>query len=542
MAYDAAHGEIVMFGGLDQSAHTLFNETWVWGGANWTRKLPAHSPSARIDHTVVFDTVRNQIVLFGGFGYAGELADTWVWDGTDWTQESPSANPPARQLQAMAYDKAHGQAVMFGGLVTTPLALLGDTWLWGGSTGSCQVNVTKLYQAVNASGMVQPWACDLYNHTYGTQSSRYCPAIPALNRIAQVGCALTALTMSLDTAGLSFDPGTLNSFMLQPQNAFDYGQDHGVSFDTTVNDAAIFSGKTLNWTWFTSTSTHDLQNTVCSASAPVIVGVDLSLNQVNQPVPGHYVLVTGWDGAQFQIADPGYPSRTSLSAYGNQFVGAGYVTDPQNARSSLHISVTDAELVATDPNGLKSGFDVTSSQDLNQIPGSAYSRSKLVNDETGQPASQVGYYLDIHQPADGAYTIIVQGLKLETYDLTVRVFDANGNPEPPLSVVGIAAPGSRQTLSIQSASSVGAISTVGVVATFQNTLADIQNSLALGLIDNMGIASSLSQKIEAALAATGTTRSNILNAFKNEVRALSGKHITGIAPQVLLQNADSLFH
>jgi hypothetical protein len=59
-------------------------------------------------------------------------------------------------------------------------------------------------------------------------------------------------------------------------------------------------------------------------------------------------------------------------------------------------------------------------------------------------------------------------------------------------------------------------------------------------VDNKGIANSLSQKIEAAQKATWVARNNILNAFKNEVNAQSSKHITGIAPQVLLQDADSL--
>ncbi len=78
------------------------------------------------------------------------------------------------------------------------------------------------------------------------------------------------------------------------------------------------------------------------------------------------------------------------------------------------------------------------------------------------------------------------------------------------------------------------------MATFQGTLADIANSITLGLIDNAGIANSLSEKIEAAENTTGPTRNNVLNAFENEVSAQSGKHITGVAPQVLLQDAASL--
>jgi len=82
------------------------------------------------------------------------------------------------------------------------------------------------------------------------------------------------------------------------------------------------------------------------------------------------------------------------------------------------------------------------------------------------------------------------------------------------------------------------------VATFQSTLTDIENSLQLGLIDNQGIANSLSQKIQAAAdaAAQGQneTKANILNALKNQINAQTGKHITGVAVQVLLQDVDSL--
>ena len=86
----------------------------------------------------------------------------------------------------------------------------------------------------------------------------------------------------------------------------------------------------------------------------------------------------------------------------------------------------------------------------------------------------------------------------------------------------------------------GVVPQVTQVATFQSTLADINNSLKLGLIDNGGIANSLSHKIQAAENASGPARNNVLNAFKNEVNAQSDKHITGIAPQVLLADANSL--
>jgi hypothetical protein len=132
MTYDTVRGQVVMFGGADPSGQIVFSETWIWDGTNWTQEFPAHNPPARIDHTMVFDTVRSQAVMFGGFGYNGDLGDTWVWDGTDWTQEFPLASPSPRRFHAMAYDGARGQTMMFGGFVDVLGAPpLGDTWLWG---------------------------------------------------------------------------------------------------------------------------------------------------------------------------------------------------------------------------------------------------------------------------------------------------------------------------------------------------------------------------------------------------------------------------
>jgi hypothetical protein len=66
-------------------------------------------------------------------------------------------------------------------------------------------------------------------------------------------------------------------------------------------------------------------------------------------------------------------------------------------------------------------------------------------------------------------------------------------------------------------------------------LDDINTCLQLGLIDNAGIANSLSSKINAA-----TGNKNVLTAFINEVTAQAGVHILGIAPQILINDANSL--
>ncbi|MGB9236032.1 MAG: kelch repeat-containing protein [Terriglobales bacterium] len=133
MAYDAAQGNVVLFGG-DNGAVGDLNDTWVWDGTNWTQASPAANPPARASHGMAYDAAQGNVVLFGGYSGGYLLNDTWVWDGANWTQAGPAASPPARCCFAMAYDAAHGNVVLFGGynpFVGGPD--LNDTWVWDGA-------------------------------------------------------------------------------------------------------------------------------------------------------------------------------------------------------------------------------------------------------------------------------------------------------------------------------------------------------------------------------------------------------------------------
>ena len=76
MAYDIARGQMVLL---------AVNQVWTWDGTDWTLHTPVHSPSPRYGPGVAYDAARGQVVLFGGTGSI-DLGDTWTWDGTDWTQ------------------------------------------------------------------------------------------------------------------------------------------------------------------------------------------------------------------------------------------------------------------------------------------------------------------------------------------------------------------------------------------------------------------------------------------------------------------------
>jgi hypothetical protein len=133
MAQDSAFQQAVLFGGCCDNSGNAFGDTWTWDGANWTQKSPAGNPPPRWGHAMAYDAAHGQVVLFGGINFPDVFGDTWVWDGTNWTQKTPANSPPPRFYHGMAYDATHGQVVLFGGLATTEGGTLGDTWIWDGT-------------------------------------------------------------------------------------------------------------------------------------------------------------------------------------------------------------------------------------------------------------------------------------------------------------------------------------------------------------------------------------------------------------------------
>jgi uncharacterized protein (TIGR03437 family) len=136
MAYDSKRMQVVLFGGQDEITNQYLSDTWVWDGFNWTQISPANSPRPRAQHTLVYDSVNQQVVFFGGTGnlFQSHVAfnDTWTWDGSNWTEQFPTNSPPLRYAHAMVYDSAQSQSVMFGGF-DEELNTYDDTWVWDGS-------------------------------------------------------------------------------------------------------------------------------------------------------------------------------------------------------------------------------------------------------------------------------------------------------------------------------------------------------------------------------------------------------------------------
>src|SRR6266699_6368748 len=72
------------------------------------------SPTPRTAHSAAWDAARGQLVVFGGFDGPSPTDETWVWNGT-WTRKNPATRPSPRAYANMVYDEARHQVVLFGG-------------------------------------------------------------------------------------------------------------------------------------------------------------------------------------------------------------------------------------------------------------------------------------------------------------------------------------------------------------------------------------------------------------------------------------------
>ncbi len=102
MSYDAPHGQVLLFGGAMTTTNTdLLNDTWVWDGSNWTQKLPQTKPPVRNRFAMAFDAGHGEAVIFGGRDPSSNfLGDTWTWNGGPVTTPPPPPGPTITSIES----------------------------------------------------------------------------------------------------------------------------------------------------------------------------------------------------------------------------------------------------------------------------------------------------------------------------------------------------------------------------------------------------------------------------------------------------------
>ena len=118
LVFDSKRRRVILFGG---QAGGFFNDTWAYDiSANaWTKLGPAGPlPNERYGHSAIYETARDRMILSHGFTDSGRFDDTWAFEFATnaWRNISPSANRPLKRcLHHAVYDPTGGQMLLYGG-------------------------------------------------------------------------------------------------------------------------------------------------------------------------------------------------------------------------------------------------------------------------------------------------------------------------------------------------------------------------------------------------------------------------------------------
>ena len=158
-AFDETRKVLVVFGGLSNANPNISlmesQDLWEWDPATgtWTDRTPAGSkPSPRAGASMVYDSARNKFVIFGGRTSTGDnFDDTWEWDpvtGAFGDRTNSGSRPSARSQHSMVFEKSTGKVLLFGGGLadigyylgsyegTGVSQAFGDTWEWDPTKGT----------------------------------------------------------------------------------------------------------------------------------------------------------------------------------------------------------------------------------------------------------------------------------------------------------------------------------------------------------------------------------------------------------------------
>jgi hypothetical protein len=121
--YDAAHDRLLLFGGW--TGQEFKNDVWeltLAGTPAWNEIHPSGTPpSPRRHYAGVWDPAENRLVITGGVGTTGYLADTWTLQfdaqgNAQWLEQHPRGPAPTpRNGHRAALDAANNRMLVFGG-------------------------------------------------------------------------------------------------------------------------------------------------------------------------------------------------------------------------------------------------------------------------------------------------------------------------------------------------------------------------------------------------------------------------------------------
>lgn len=141
MAYSPDHQQVILFGGITTLGR--LDDTWAYdcSRGTWTRLETENKPQGRCDSAMVYDTVNEQFILYGGWGARSGLQDdTWIYDldANAWTEVKTESNPGRMYGHSMVWDPANERVILYGGHINSPISQMyvDNTWFYYPQNGS----------------------------------------------------------------------------------------------------------------------------------------------------------------------------------------------------------------------------------------------------------------------------------------------------------------------------------------------------------------------------------------------------------------------
>jgi hypothetical protein len=117
MVYDSSRNRVVMYGGY-LSGGAYSQETYEIDPSNlvagWVLRIALSLPGKLYHSAMTFCSYDNKVYLYGGIG-GGTATNMFTWDGTSWVNRAQTGVAPIIYGAAMIYDANSGYIIMFGG-------------------------------------------------------------------------------------------------------------------------------------------------------------------------------------------------------------------------------------------------------------------------------------------------------------------------------------------------------------------------------------------------------------------------------------------
>ncbi len=228
MSFDSLRNRVVVFGG--RTALQTLGDTWelnLTGMVNtWQQVTTTTAPPAREEMAMVFDVGAGRTLLFGGYNRDTDtiLGDTWVYDGTDWTQLTPATTPSPRYRTASVYDSVRQRMVIYGGfdgvqILTQTFEFLVDNWLQISTATPGSANATEMYAGYDAVPARRKFVTfGGVGAVFSNQTHEYTAGVGGLFEQFGTGCTSAAANITAaapprlgQTLTLTFAPLLLNT-------------------------------------------------------------------------------------------------------------------------------------------------------------------------------------------------------------------------------------------------------------------------------------------------------------------------------------------